>query len=194
MAAEVWPSIEQEYLACLHGGGYIGGKPVTAFEQEWAAYCGAGFAIGVANGTDALQLTLTALGVGPGDEVIVPANTFIATAAAVVPGRRHPPLRRRQRRHPAHDAGHAASCAHARTRAVIVVHLFGQVAEMAGIGSVAREAGHCVDRGCRPGTRCGMVRPAGRDRSATPRASASIRERTWAPSATLARWSRPGQS
>ena len=63
---------------------YVGGQPVISFEQAWAAYCGTEHAVGVANGTDALELTLIALGVGPGDEVVVPTNTFIATAAAVV--------------------------------------------------------------------------------------------------------------
>ena len=84
MAGEVWPSIEKEYLDCLLSAKYIGGPAVTSFEHEWAAYCGADYAVGVANGTDALELTLTALGIGPGDEVVVPANTFIARAAAVV--------------------------------------------------------------------------------------------------------------
>ena len=84
MASEVWPSIEADYMACLFGGQYVGGAAVEIFEREWAAYCGADHAVGVANGTDALQLALTALGLGPGDEVIIPANTFIATAAAVV--------------------------------------------------------------------------------------------------------------
>ena len=84
MANEIWASIEKDYLASLLGGRYIGGTAVADFERDWAAYCGTDCAVGVANGTDALELTLVALGIGPGDEVIVPANTFIATAAAVV--------------------------------------------------------------------------------------------------------------
>ena len=67
MASEVWPTVEADYLASLLGGGYVGGPAVASFEREWAAYCGAGHAVGVANGTDALQLTLAALGIGPGD-------------------------------------------------------------------------------------------------------------------------------
>jgi dTDP-4-amino-4,6-dideoxygalactose transaminase len=63
---------------------WIGGEPVARFEEQWARYCGVDHAIGVANGTDALELTFRALGIGPGDEVLVPANTFIATAEAVV--------------------------------------------------------------------------------------------------------------
>jgi dTDP-4-amino-4,6-dideoxygalactose transaminase len=84
MAREVWPGIESDFINALLNGQYIGGSPVDAFEREWASYCGTSHAVGVANGTDALELTLLALGVGAGDEVIVPANTFIATAAAVV--------------------------------------------------------------------------------------------------------------
>src|SRR6185295_16684433 len=64
---------------------FILGPQVAAFEQEFAAYCGARHAIGVANGTDALTLALRAMGVGPGDDVIVPSFTFYATAEAVPP-------------------------------------------------------------------------------------------------------------
>jgi dTDP-4-amino-4,6-dideoxygalactose transaminase len=83
MARQVWPEIADQFLAAVAQGRYIGGPPVAEFEAAWAAYCGTGHAVGVANGTDALQLTLQALGIGAGHEVIVPANTFIATAAAV---------------------------------------------------------------------------------------------------------------
>ena len=62
---------------------YIGGPEDEAFEKEFAAYCGAGYCVGVGNGLDALMLILKALGIGPGDEVIVPSNTYIATALAV---------------------------------------------------------------------------------------------------------------
>src|ERR1700749_4830827 len=130
MAREVWPAVEQEYVACLLDGAYIGGPAITDFEKEWAAYCGAGHAVGVANGTDALELTLTALGIGRGDEVVVPANTFIATAAAVVRVGAVPRFA---------DVSDDTllmtpeTCTRAltpRTRAVIVVHLFGQVPDM----------------------------------------------------------------
>ena len=62
---------------------YILGPEVSAFEQEFAAYCGAGHAIGVANGTDAITIALRAMGVGPGDEVVVPSFTFYASAEAI---------------------------------------------------------------------------------------------------------------
>ena len=63
---------------------FVGGRWVERFEAQWAGYCGVQHAIGVANGTDAIELVLRGLGIGPGDTVIVPANTFVATAAAVV--------------------------------------------------------------------------------------------------------------
>ena len=141
MAGDVWPAIEADYLTCLLGGTYTGGPAVASFEQQWAAYCGADHAVGVANGTDALELTLTALGIGHGDEVVVPANTFIATAAAVVRAGAVPRFA---------DVSDDTllmtpeTCTQAvtpRTRAVIVVHLFGQVPDMAGILAVAAQAG-----------------------------------------------------
>ena len=140
-ANDVWPAIEKDYRACLLGGAYIGGFPVTAFERDWAAYCGADYAVGVANGTDALELTLTALGVGRGDEVIVPANTFIASAAAVVRAGGTPRFA---------DVGDdtllmtpetLTEAITPRSRAVIVVHLFGQLPDMPGILAAASHAG-----------------------------------------------------
>ena len=81
---EVRPEVLTRWDELLDSNGFIGGDAVTCFEREWAAYCGTSHAVGVANGTDALHLTLRALGIGPGDEVLVPANTFVATAEAVV--------------------------------------------------------------------------------------------------------------
>jgi dTDP-4-amino-4,6-dideoxygalactose transaminase len=144
MTREVWPAIENDYLECLLSGRYIGGSPVESFERAWAEYCGAGHAVGVANGTSALQLALTALGLGPGDEVIVPANTFIATAAAVVHAGATPRFA---------DVGNDTllltpqtlrAAITPRTRAVIVVHLYGQVPDMTGLQAVASDKGLLV--------------------------------------------------
>ena len=94
----------------------------TAFEQEYAEFVGARHCVGVANGTDALELALRAVGVGAGDEVIVPANTFIATAEAVVAGRRPAGARRRRRRRTCSSTRERSQAAiTARTRAVIPV-------------------------------------------------------------------------
>jgi dTDP-4-amino-4,6-dideoxygalactose transaminase len=144
MTGEVWPEIEQDYLACLLDGAYIGGPAVTAFERRWATYCGVDHAVGVANGTDALQLSLTALGVGGGDDVVVPANTFIATAAAVVRAGATPRFADVSDDTLLMTPHTLAEAITPRTRAVIIVHLFGQMPDMTGLLAVARQAGIAV--------------------------------------------------
>ena len=76
---ELKTEIDAAVARSLTSGYYIGGPEVEIFENEFATYCGATHAIGVANGLDALHLALRAMDVGPGDEVIVPSNTYIAT-------------------------------------------------------------------------------------------------------------------
>jgi len=141
MAGEVWPTIETRYLSCLLHAGYIGGQPVEEFEREWAAFCGTSHAVGVGNGTDALELTLTALGIGPGDEVVVPANTFIATAAAVVRAGAVPRFADVSEDTLLMTPGTLCGAITPRTRAVIVVHLFGQMADVPALRTVADAAG-----------------------------------------------------
>ena len=80
---ELKPEIDAAVSRVLDSGWYILGPEVEAFESEWAAYCDAKHAVGLANGLDALTLALRALDIGPGDEVIVPSNTYIATWLAV---------------------------------------------------------------------------------------------------------------
>jgi dTDP-4-amino-4,6-dideoxygalactose transaminase len=82
--AQIADEVADGFAAVLANGDFIGGKAVTAFEQEYADFVGVGWCIGVGNGTDALEMALRAMGVGHGDEVVLPANTFIATAEAVV--------------------------------------------------------------------------------------------------------------
>ena len=144
MTKEIWPAIERDYLACLLGAGYIGGPAVESFEREWAAYCGADHAVGVANGTDALQLSLTALGIGPGDEVIVPANTFVATAAAVVRAGATPRFADVSDDTLLMTPETLRAAITPRTRAVMIVHLYGQMPDMAGLLAVADNAGILV--------------------------------------------------
>jgi dTDP-4-amino-4,6-dideoxygalactose transaminase len=144
MAGEVWPEIEQDYLACLLDGAYIGGPAVATFERDWAGYCGVDHVVGLASGTDALQLSLTALGVGPGDEVVVPANTFIATAAAVVRVGATPRFADVSDDTLLMTADTLAAAITPRTRAVIIVHLYGQVPDMAGLAAIAQRAGIAV--------------------------------------------------
>lgn len=141
MTREVWPSTETAYLNHLLGGNYVGGPAVTSFEEQWAAYCGADYAVGVGNGTDALELTLTALGIGPGDEVVVSANAFIAAAAAIVRVRAVPRFADVSDETLLMTPDTLSDAITPRTRAVIVVHMFGQMPDMAGILAVAAKAG-----------------------------------------------------
>src|SRR3954463_1714866 len=83
--APLRPEIDAAIAGVVDSAKFILGPEVGAFEREFAAYCGAGHAIGVANGTDALTIALRALGVGPGDEVVVPSFTFYASAEAIPP-------------------------------------------------------------------------------------------------------------
>lgn len=80
---ELQPEIDAAVARVLASGYYVGGPEVEAFEADYAAYCGAAQAVGIANGLDALHLALRAMDVGPRDEVIVPSNTYIATWLAV---------------------------------------------------------------------------------------------------------------
>lgn len=109
--------------------GFVGGPEVAAFEAELAAFCGVGHAVGVGNGTDALELALRAGGVGPGDEVIVPANTFVATAEAVLRAGATLVVADCDERYLL-DPVAVAAARTARTRAVVGVHLYGQAAPM----------------------------------------------------------------
>src|SRR5205814_3855682 len=90
MTREVRGTVEQAWSRVLASSRFIGGDAVEEFEEAWASYCGVPHAVGVGNGTDALQLALTALGVMPGDEVILPASTFVASAGAGVLARAEP--------------------------------------------------------------------------------------------------------
>jgi dTDP-4-amino-4,6-dideoxygalactose transaminase len=84
MSGDVEDALQLAWKDVTAAATFIGGPAVERFEHQWASYCGTRQAVGVANGTDAIQLVLRALGIGPGDEVIVPANSFIATAEAVL--------------------------------------------------------------------------------------------------------------
>ncbi len=117
---------------------FIGGESLAAFEQEFATFCQTEFAVGVASGTDALHLTLRALGVGAGDEVITVANTFIATGAAIEMVGARPVFVDIDPNFFTIDPALIESAITARTRAIIPVHLFGQPADMDPILEIAR--------------------------------------------------------
>jgi dTDP-4-amino-4,6-dideoxygalactose transaminase len=140
-AREVWPSVQEEFGRAVLDAHYIGGRAVERFEEQWAASCGRTHAVGTANGTDALALTLEALGVGAGDEVVVPSNTFIATAEAVVRAGAVPRFADVSPQTLLLTAETLEAALTPRTRAVVVVHLFGQVPDMDAIAAVADRAG-----------------------------------------------------
>src|ERR1039458_10166681 len=115
---------------------YILGPEVAAFEQEFAAYCGAEHAVGVANGTDAITIALRAMGVGPGDEVVVPSFTFYASAEAIPPTGATPVFCDIDPETYCVTADTVRGALSARTKAVIAVHLFGNVAPVAEIATL----------------------------------------------------------
>jgi dTDP-3-amino-3,4,6-trideoxy-alpha-D-glucose transaminase len=112
---------------------YILGPEVAAFEGEFAAYCGAAHAVGVANGTDALTIALRAMGVGPGDEVVVPSFTFYASAEAIPPTGAAPVFCDIDPNTYCVTADTVRAALTPRTKAVIAVHLFGNLAPVAEI-------------------------------------------------------------
>ena len=125
---------------------FILGSQVGEFERAFASLVGVGHAVGVSSGLDALRLALTALGVVPGDEVILPANTYIATALAVSSLGARPVLVDCDPRTYLIDCGQVGAAITARTKAIIPVHLTGQAADMDAVLDLARGHGlHVVE-------------------------------------------------
>ncbi len=120
---------------------YIGGEEDRAFEREFAAFCGVGYCVGAGNGLDALRLILTALGIGAGDEVLVPANTFIASALAVSYAGARPVLVDPDRETALITPEECAKHITARTKAIMAVQLYGRVADMEGLAALAESRG-----------------------------------------------------
>ena len=157
--AAIDAEIRAKVTAILDAGVYVLGPEVRAFEQEFASYIGTSEAIGVANGTDALVLALRALGVGPGDEVIVPSFTFYASAEAIPHTGATPVFCDVDPDTMCVTADSVRAVLTPRTKAVIVVHLFGNVApveEIEALGvpvleDAAQAAGTVLDDGRRPG-------------------------------------------
>jgi dTDP-4-amino-4,6-dideoxygalactose transaminase len=139
--AELQPELEAAILTSLRSGWYIGGEDVAAFENDFAAYTGALHCVGVANGLDALHLALRAMDIGPGHEVIVPSNTYIATWLAVsYCGATPVPVEPCDATSNL-DPTLIERAITARTRAIIPVHLYGQPADLDPILALARKHG-----------------------------------------------------
>jgi dTDP-3-amino-3,4,6-trideoxy-alpha-D-glucose transaminase len=127
------PQIAAALEAVVESGRFILGPEVDAFEREFADYTGTRDAVGVANGTDALTIALQALGVGPGDDVVVPSFTFFATAEALAPTGARPVFCDVDVETACVTAQTVAAALTPRTKAVVAVHLFGNVAPVAEI-------------------------------------------------------------
>jgi dTDP-4-amino-4,6-dideoxygalactose transaminase len=128
----------------LGSGWYIGGPEVERFERDFAAYCGAKHCVAVANGLEALQLALLAAGVKPGDEVVVPAHTFVATWLAVTECGAVPVGVDTDPDTYTLDPTHLAAAITPRTTAVIPVHLYGQPADLDAIFAICNPRGIAV--------------------------------------------------
>jgi dTDP-4-amino-4,6-dideoxygalactose transaminase len=138
---ELKDELDDACLRAMDSGWYIFGEEVTSFEAEYADFCGAQHCIGVGNGLDALFLALQAMGVGPGDEVIVPSNTYIATWLAVSRcGATPVPVEPREDTYNI-DPDKIESKITEKTKAIIPVHLYGQPADMDPIMALARKYG-----------------------------------------------------
>lgn len=139
--AELRAELDAVYRRVMESGWYILGPEVEAFEKQFAAYCGVAHCCGVANGLDALTLILKALEIGPGDEVLVPSNTYIATWLAVSQvGARPVPVEPDPDTFNI-DPDRLVPAITSRTRAVIAVHLYGRTADMDPINAVADRFG-----------------------------------------------------
>ncbi|MBO0882724.1 MAG: DegT/DnrJ/EryC1/StrS family aminotransferase [Mycobacterium sp.] len=145
---------------------FVLGPEVQAFERDYAEFCGVGHCIGVGNGTDAIELALRAVGVGPGDEVITAANTFVATAEAIVRTGATLILADCDE-HFLLDPTAALAAITGRTKAIVPVHLYGQMAPMERYAAAAANGVHLVEDAAqsqgakRHGRRSGSVGIAG---------------------------------
>lgn len=145
---ELREEMDDAWQRVMRSGWYVLGKEVEAFEREFAAYCGVEHCVGVANGLEALHLLVRAYGIGPGDEVIVPSNTYIATWLAVSHAGATPvPVEPIEATHNL-DPARITAAITPRTRAIMVVHLYGQPADMDPINAIARERGLRVIEDC----------------------------------------------
>lgn len=138
---ELKQELDEAIARVVSSGWFIGGPEVDQFEADFAQYCGATHAVGVANGLDALHLALRAMNVGPGDEVIVPSNTYIATWLAVsqcgaIPVPVEPDARTFNI-----DPALIEAAITPRTKVILPVHLYGQPADMDPILAIARKHG-----------------------------------------------------
>lgn len=137
---EIADDLTRSWARVLESGAFIGGPEVRAFEAEFARFCGRTACVGVGNGTDAVEIALRGLGIGAGHEVVVPVNTFVATAEAVVRCGARPVFVDCDADTLLIDPEQAAAAIGPRTRAVIGVDLYGQIAPFDALAEVVRPA------------------------------------------------------
>lgn len=138
---ELKQELDEAIARVINSGWFIGGSELDNFEEEFAKYCGASYAVGVANGLDALHLTLRSMGVGVGDEVIVPSNTYIATWLAVSQcGAKPVPVEPNEDTYNI-DPKLIEESITSRTKVILPVHLYGQPADIDPIIDIARKRG-----------------------------------------------------
>jgi len=133
--------VEAALARVLESAAFIGGQDCARFEEEFAAWCGVKAACGVANGTDALTLSLRAHGIGPGDEVVTVANTFIATGEAIVLNGARPVFVDVDPATFTMDPGRVEAAITPRTKLIVPVHLYGHPADMKPILEIAARHG-----------------------------------------------------
>lgn len=139
MHDELREQLDQAYNNVMNSNYFIQGKECTAFEEEFAAYCDAKYCIGVANGLDALLLVLKAMEIGEGDEVIVPSNTYIATALAVSYTGAKPVFVEPTLESYNIDPSRIEEAINEKTKAIMPVHLQGRPADMDPIMELAKK-------------------------------------------------------
>jgi dTDP-3-amino-3,4,6-trideoxy-alpha-D-glucose transaminase len=142
--AELRTEIDDAYQRVMRSGWHVLGPEVEAFEAEFAAYCGAAHCVTVGSGCDALELSLRAYGIGPGDEVLVPAHTFIATWLAVTAVGARPVPVEPDEKTCTMDPAAAEAAVTARTRAIVPVHLYGRPADLTALRALADRHGLAV--------------------------------------------------
>jgi dTDP-4-amino-4,6-dideoxygalactose transaminase len=136
---ELQEELDAAYRRVMQSGCYILGEEIEAFEEEFAAYCGARYCIAVGNGLEALHIILRGFGIGPGDEVIVPANTYIATWLAITySGARPVPVEPDPETYNL-NPNRVGNAITEHTRAILPVHLYGQPANMEPIYEIAKK-------------------------------------------------------
>ena len=177
--------IDASVKQVIDSAGFIGGPVLKTFEAEFASACGVPYGVGTSSGTTALHLALLAMGIGPGDEVIVPVNTFIATAEAVLQSGAACVFADVDPDTALLDPSAVERVITPKTKAVIAVHLFGQIAPMEELTALARKhslklledaaQAHCATQNGRTAGSLGDCA-----------CFFSFREKTWAPSETPA--------